>query len=116
HATVSSATRGTTRILNRLEQLGVIARLERRIGGIKHGSALIVWQLGAAGDRFLRIRRGEVGRRRYEEPGRTFMAHMLAIADTAVTLIEQANARHFELLEMELEPTCWRSFTSGSAA
>lgn len=116
HATVSSATRGTTRVLGRLERLGVIARLERRIGGIAHGSALAVWQLGAAGDRLLRARRGERRRRRYEEPGRTFMRHMLAVADTAVSLIEQANAGRFELLELELEPACWRSFTSGSAA
>ena len=116
HATASSATRGTTRVLNRLEELGVIERLQRRIGGTTHGSALTVWQLGAAGDRFLRARRGEPKRRRYEEPGRTFMSHMLAVADTAVALIEQANAGHFELLELDLEPTCWRTFVSGSAA
>lgn len=116
HATASSATRGTTRVLNRLETLGVIERLQRRVGGTTHGSALTVWQLGAAGDRFLRARRGEPKRRRYEEPGRTFMSHMLAVADTAVALIEQANAGHFELLELDLEPTCWRTFVSGSAA
>lgn len=116
HATRSSATRGTSRVLNRLEELGVIARLQRRIGGIKHGSALTVWQLGAAGDRFLRARRGDPKRRRYEEPGRTFMSHMLAVADTAVVLIEQANAGRFELLELDLEPACWRTFTSGSTA
>ncbi|MGF2948230.1 replication-relaxation family protein [Microbacterium alcoholitolerans] len=115
HATVSSATRGTTRILNRLEQLGVIGRLARRIGGIKHGSALIVWQLGPAGDRFLRARRGDPKRRRYEEPGRTFLSHTLAVADAAVNLIEQASAGRFELLELELEPACWRTFTSGSS-
>ncbi|WP_339619531.1 replication-relaxation family protein [uncultured Salinibacterium sp.] len=116
HTTSSSATRGTTRVLGRLENLGVIARLARRIGGITHGSALTVWQLGAAGDRFLRARRGEPKRRRYIEPGRTFMTHMLEIADTAVALIEQANAGRFELLELELEPACWRQFTSGSTA
>ncbi|MBT9605763.1 replication-relaxation family protein [Microbacterium sp.] len=116
HATISSATRGTTRILGRLEQLGVITRLARRIGGIRHGSSLIVWQLGPAGDRFLRARRGDPKRRRYEEPGRTFLSHTLAVADAAVALIEQANAGRFELLELELEPTCWRSFTSSSAA
>lgn len=116
HVTASSATRGTTRVLNRLEELGVITRLARRIGGIKHGSALTVWQVGAAGDRFLRARRGDPKRRRYEEPGRTFMSHMLAVADTAVALIEQANAGRYELLELDLEPTCWRTFNSGSAA
>lgn len=116
HATISSATRATTRVLSRLEQLGVIARLERRVGGIRHGSALTIWQLGAAGDRFLRTRHGAPSRRRYEEPGRTFLTHILAVADTAITLIEQANAGRFELLEFEREPACWRIFTSGSAA
>lgn len=115
HATVSSATRGTTRILGRLEELGVVTRLARRIGGIKHGSALIVWQLGAAGDRYLRARRGDPKRRRYEEPGRTFLTHTLAVVDAAVTLIEQANAGRFELLELELEPACWRTFSSATS-
>lgn len=115
HATVSSATRGTTRILGRLEQLGVLTRLTRRIGGIKHGSALIIWQLGSAGDRYLRARRGDPKRRRYEEPGRTFLTHTLAVADAAVTLIEQGNAGRFELLELELEPACWRTFSGATS-
>lgn len=111
HTTVQSATRGTTRVLGRLETLGAIARLARRIGGIKHGSALTIWQLGAAGDRFLRGRRGEPVRRRYEEPGLPFTEHLLAVADIATTLIEQANAGRFELLELDAEPGCWRTFT-----
>lgn len=116
HTTASSATRSTTRVLKRIEEIGVISRLARRIGGISHGSALTVWQLGAAGDRLLRARRGDPQRRRYVEPGLTFMAHTLAVADTAVALIEQANAGRFELLELELEPACWRQFTASSTA
>ncbi len=41
---------------------------------------------------------------------------MLAVVDTAVALIEQANASRFELLELDLEPACWRTFISGSIA
>lgn len=111
HATTSSATRGTTRVLGRLEQLGAIARLERRIGGVKHGSALAIWQLGPAGDRYLRARRGDPIRRRYDEPGLTFVDHQLAVADVAISVIEQAGAGRFDLLELDLEPACWRSFT-----
>ncbi len=114
HVTQSGATRGTTRVLGRLEALGVIARLSRRIGGIKHGSAVTIWQLGPAGDRFLRARRGERTRRRFHEPGHLFTHHMLAVADVAITLIEHANAGRFELLELETEPACWRTFTSGT--
>lgn len=115
HTSASAATRGTTRVLTRLEALGGITRLARRIGGIKHGSALTIWQLGQSGDRFLRSRRGDRIRKRYEEPGLTFTAHMLAVADIAVTLIEQANAGRYELLELETEPACWRTFTGSGA-
>lgn len=115
HTTASSATRGMTRVLTRLEALGAITRLARRIGGIKHGSAVTIWQLGAAGDRYLRTLRGDHSRKRYEEPGLAFTAHMLAVADLAVTLIEQANAGHYELLELEGEPTCWRTFAGSGA-
>ncbi|MCC4267327.1 replication-relaxation family protein [Microbacterium schleiferi] len=115
HRTVSGATRGTTRVLRRLETRGAIARLQRRIGGIKHGSAVTIWQLAAAGDRHLRAQRGEPIRRRYDEPGRAFTEHTLAIADVAVSLIEQGNADRFELLELELEPASWRSFTGAGA-
>lgn len=111
HATISAATRGTTRVLTRLEGIGAVARLERRIGGLKHGSALTTWHLGGAGERYLRARRGETERRRYHQPNAPFIAHTLAVADVAVALREQASAERFELLELATEPTCWRRFT-----
>lgn len=40
---------------------------------------------------------------------------MLAVADVAVTLIEHANGGRYELLELETEPTCWRTFTVSGA-
>lgn len=110
HVTVSSATRGTTRVLGRLERLGAISRLTRRIGGIKHGSALTIWQLGPAGDRYLRAQRGDPLRRRYDEPSLTFVDHQLAVADIAISIIEHAKAGRFDLLELDLEPACWRTF------
>lgn len=110
HATVSGATRGTTRVLTRLEGHGAITRLERRIGGIKHGSAVAIWQLGAAGERVLRHRDGRTQRRRYDEPGGAFTAHTVAVADVAVVLRERATVGDFELLALETEPTCWRTF------
>lgn len=116
HSSVSAATRGTTRVLGRLEGLGAIARLVRRIGGIKHGSAASIWQLASAGDRYVRARRGDPIRRRYDEPGLVFIEHQVAVADVATTLTEYANARRFDLLELELEPTCWRTFTGPSGA
>lgn len=114
HASTSAATRGTTRILGRLEALGMIARLERRIGGMKHGSAPTIWHLGGAGDRYLRARRGDPARRRYSEPGLTFVAHTLAVADIAVAIREAAGAARFDLLELDAEPSCWRPFAGAA--
>lgn len=117
HVTASAATRGTTRILTRLEGLKAVSRLERRIGGVEHGSALTIWQLGYAGERFLRLRRGDTDRTQYLEPGRPFATHTLAVADIAVTLREHAGATNFELIDLETEPRCWRPFatTTGEA-
>jgi hypothetical protein len=116
HASVSAATRGTTRILTRLEGLKAVARLERRIGGQEHGSALTIWQLGYSGERYLRLRRGDTERIQYLEPGRPFATHTLAIADIAAQLREHAATGRFELLELESEPRCWRSFTRSNGA
>lgn len=111
HVTISAATRGTTRILNRLEDLDAIERLERRIGGLKHGSALTIWHIGGAGERYLRARRGDTARRRYHQPNAPFIAHTLAIAEVATALREQVSVGRFELLELASEPACWRAFT-----
>ncbi|MDX2375639.1 replication-relaxation family protein [Microbacterium sp. LRZ72] len=115
HATVSAATRATTRVLTRLQERSVITSLARRIGGLQPGSTSTVWQLAAAGERYLRARRGDPDRRKFTEPGNAFISHTLAVADVAVTVLEQARAGAYEVLELETEPTCWRTF-SGSGA
>ncbi len=114
HSSTSAATRGSTRVLSRLEQHGLITRLPRRIGGIKHGSSGIVWQLAAAGERYLRAHRADGLRRRFVTPSTAFMEHTLEIAALAVTLIEQSRAGAFELLRLETEPACWREHTSSA--
>ncbi|WRS29533.1 replication-relaxation family protein [Actinomycetaceae bacterium MB13-C1-2] len=79
-ATQATATRLTLRVLHRLEEHGLIARVERRVGGSGRGSGQTVWQLAAAGERLLRPRRGQGGRRRYVDPGAGFLAHTLEVA------------------------------------
>lgn len=116
HATQLAATRATNRVLGRLEQLAVIVRLGRRVGGPKYGSSATSWQLGAAGERFLRALRGDPDRRKFAEPGTTFAAHTLAVADVAVELIERARSGTYEVLELHTEPTCWRPFQYGGSA
>src|SRR5262245_41408614 len=78
HATPAAAAGATMRGLTRLTEQGLVARLERRIGGVRAGSSGIVWQLGSTGERLLRTMHGEKHRRRYVEPTPAFAAHTLA--------------------------------------
>lgn len=110
HSSMSSATRTTTRVLGRLEGHALVARVGRRVGGAGHGSTQTVWQLAAAGERLLRARRGEAGRRRYVDPGQGFLAHTLDVARYAATLIERSRLDGFELLELTTEPGTWQKF------
>lgn len=111
HTSISSATRTTVRVLDRIENHGLITRLPRRIGGAVRGSAANIWQLTSTGERLLRRLSGAENRRRYVEPSAQFTAHTLAIADTAIEVIEAAENGQLELLELQTEPDCWRTFT-----
>ncbi len=116
HATKLAAVRATNRVMLRIEKLGVIARLSRRIGGPHHGSGATIWQLAAAGERFLRALRGDPDRRSFSQPGASFVSHTLAVADRATTVIEQARLGTYEVLELETEPRCWRTFQASTGA
>lgn len=116
HTTQLAATRATNRVLARIDGLGVVHRLGRRIGGPLYGSSATIWQLAPAGERFLRALRGDPDRRKFEEPSAAFVSHTLAVADTAVEVIEQARLGHYEVLEVQTEPSCWRTFQTGAGA
>lgn len=113
HASQLAATRATNRVLTRIEALGVIQRLSRRIGGPQYGSSATTWQLAPAGERFLRALRGDPDRRKFAEPGSPFISHTLAVADTGVAVIEEARRGTYEVLDVQTEPFCWRPFQSG---
>lgn len=104
-----AATRSTIRVLNRLEGHGLIARLERRIGGARKGSASLVWQLGAAGERLLATLHGDK-RRRYLEPGGAFVKHTLAVTELAVVLGEAVAAGELDQAHLTSEPRNWQAF------
>jgi len=110
HATLGGATKQTTRILKRLADHGLIAHLERRIGGVRRGSQGYIWQLTSTGATVQRTRRGETGRRRYVEPSPFFTDHTLAVAELAVTIRELADANELEMLALQAEPECWRDY------
>lgn len=110
HATIPAASGATLRVLVRLESHNLVSRLARRIGGVRAGSSGIVWQLGATGERLLRTMHGQKQRRRYVEPSLAFTAHTLAIAELAVRLAELRDRQTVEVVTVQTEPSCWRSF------
>ena len=116
HATEMAAAVATIRVLTRLESRRFITRLPRRIGGVRAGSSGIVWQLGASGERLMRAQHGDPARKRYSEPSPTFIAHTLAAADLAICLYELDRQHVLELLLLEAEPECWRTFLSAHGA
>ncbi|MBB1152463.1 replication-relaxation family protein [Amycolatopsis dendrobii] len=111
HASLGAAAGAVMRVLTRLEAKNLVARLARRIGGVRAGSSGITWQLGATGERLIRTMEGKKYRRRFIEPGTAFAAHTLATAELAVTLRELDQAGDLEVTTIETEPSCWRSFT-----
>src|SRR5579875_722273 len=80
HATALTGARVCRRVLRRLAELRVIAHLDRRVGGVRAGSASYVWRVGPVGDRILRAD-SDGPRKRQREPGTLFMQHCLTVAD-----------------------------------
>jgi hypothetical protein len=117
HATSAAAARICRRVLHRLHQLHVIDHLERRVGGVRAGSASYVWRVGLVGDQLLRLRAGgDQPRLRRKEPSLRYLEHCLAIADCHLMLRDLATANRIELLGVDTEPDCWRSYLALSGS
>lgn len=112
-ATSTAALRATTRTMKKLRELGGIAHLARRIGGVRAGSGALIWYLTHAGERLLRIHEQSVRPvKRFFEPSPYFLAHCLAVADIAVQAVELCRTNEkVRLMDMQSEPECWRIFT-----
>lgn len=111
-----TAARRCRRSLERLVAIGVLTRLERRIGGQRAGSAGFIYTLGLAGQR-LAGGVGPAGRgrvRRAWTPSFPFLAHVLAVTELYVRLVEADRAGRPELLDFDAEPACWRRFTGAA--
>lgn len=108
HASAISAARTARRTLERLVRHRLLVRLERRIGGVRAGSASFVYAIGVVGERIA----GLPGpRRRFREPSALFVAHTLAVAELYARLHETERAGQFQLSAIEAEPRCWRQFS-----
>ncbi len=114
HATSGASSRICRRVLARLFAGRLIEHLDRRVGGIRAGSASYVWRIGLVGDQVLRRARGDGVRARRKEPSARHLDHCLAIADAHLALVTAARARRLELLRVDTEPACWRDYLGSS--
>lgn len=105
-ATSNPARRGR-RALKRLTGWRILATLPRRVSGMR-GQAGLVYYTGRAGVRLLATR-GITGPR-VEVPGTLHLAHTLATTELALRLREADRDGTLELIEVQQEPACWRSY------
>jgi hypothetical protein len=95
--------------LQRLTESGCLIRLDRRIGGVRAGSAGYVYALTPFGQRVLNPGAGRL--RRVREPGAGFVDHVLAISELWVQLLEAERDGRLKLVEFQPEPRCWRTYS-----
>jgi hypothetical protein len=105
-----TAARAARRLLARLTHHGLLARLDRRIGGLRAGSAGFVYGLGPAGVRLLHP---GAPRRRLHEVRDGFLHHTLALAELYLQLRQAEQQGRLELLVLETEPRSWRHLADG---
>jgi hypothetical protein len=106
----TSRARDRRRVLQRLTDLDLVSTLDRRIGGIRAGSAGHIYTLTPAGRRLQALQRGQqVSKRlrRPHTPGEPFINHALAISDIYVTLTETSRHHDFHVSTYDAEPACW---------
>jgi hypothetical protein len=110
HATPLAGARVCRRVLRRLSDLHLLIPLQRRIGGIRAGSASYIWRIGPVGDRLLR-EGTDNPRQRQREPSELFLQHCLAVADAHLALVATHRSGTLELVTVQTEPDCWRPYT-----
>jgi hypothetical protein len=110
HATATSAARSCRRVVERLRGLSLLTVLDRRVGGVRAGSASFVWHLTSGGSRLLSYLDGHDTIRRFHEPSQRLLDHCLMVADIHLRLRASVDGGT-ELLSVELEPDSWRAWT-----
>lgn len=114
-ASSASVARTNRRVLAGLVEHGALARLDRRIGGVRAGSAGHVYYVGPVGQRLIAYWDGDglVRGRRRPEPGSRYVRHRLAVSELYVTARERQRGGELDLLAFDVEPDCWRASLDG---
>jgi len=108
----SSRARDRRRVLTRLADHGFVSTLDRRIGGVRAGSAGHVYRLTPTARRLFDMQR-EQPTRRPRTPGAPFLTHALTVSDIYVTLIEASRINDFCVSTFDTEPACWYATGNG---
>ncbi|MGG5342167.1 replication-relaxation family protein [Enterococcus sp. AZ192] len=106
--------RACNRTTKRMKELGIIDHLAQQIGGKRGGSSGKIWTFSASGYNLLKLGNTKLkaGRKRlYEPTSILFLEHMLAINESYTKLLELDRQKKIELLEVQHEPRCWRTFS-----
>ena len=116
-ANPSAGLRAASRSLKKLSGHGLVDSLSRRIGGVRAGSGSFIWHLTHAGERLLRLHDGKSSpMRRHYEPSPYFLAHTLAVAETAIRLTEICREHEPQITALQLEPECWRAYSNAGVS
>ena len=104
--------RQTRRVMQRLHDLGVVMRLDRRIGGVRSGSSGHIYGLDRAGQYVANSGGPARGRRlrRPWTPSTPFVRHALAVTQVYVDAQLSARRGGYVVATFDTEPTCWRRF------
>ncbi|HKR82499.1 MAG TPA: replication-relaxation family protein [Candidatus Saccharimonadales bacterium] len=99
------------RVLSRLIAWRVLQRLPRRIGGAMRGSSVAVYALDTTAQRLL-IQRANGSAvptlvRKASVPSDRFIAHILAVSELAVQLVEAERRGELRLRQFTAEPAAW---------
>jgi hypothetical protein len=106
----TSRERTRRRVLARLTEHDLVTTLERRVGGVRAGSAGLVYALGVAGQHVLPLLVDEqpVKRPRHPwTPSPLFLAHTLAVSELYVRLVEAARTGVLALVTYQTVPASW---------
>lgn len=107
-----SRSRRARSLTQRLHDLDLVTRLERRVGGVYAGSAGHIYGLTTSGQRLV-SGTGPAGGRRLRrpwEPSPFFTDHILGVSELYVSLRELEADKRIEDLVFQAEPACWRSW------
>ena len=96
------------RHLARLTDLRVLARLGRRVGGVRSGSQGYTYSLDVIGQRIAQTHHTRTIRR--PTPSDFFVDHTLAVTEVFVLFHEEMAVGGIESTRFVSEPDCWRTF------